>query len=327
MLKAEESIISQAVGTNEVVKNISRRNSEPDGSSSIVSSSSQIPTKLVTLTMPQSSPNMPPRPEFTPFQVPNLCETSPYDDKDFWTYPERCGWVIHTKDTQCHVLCLPGSCRHQNETRVRPPIFSRVDHEPVTASDKVAFLQGWLFFGLLTEVSNLCGLDLDIVAEFIVEDGLVSTARLNGLPGRWYEAVARTGRAGNKTLMQSILTFARHSRLMLLEEFISEHTFRFEYTYTECRVLQSLQVLIRIIGLHLLLHVYTPGFTATEEEGWGHQRIVNSLGYAVDLGEGTHQLSMLAYDDLEEQGWCQSEISLLGAEERRIRLSPSSSKD
>ncbi|THU81554.1 hypothetical protein K435DRAFT_936145 [Dendrothele bispora CBS 962.96] len=325
MSKAEESTVSQVADTNEAMKRSFRQILEVDEPSSPTSPTSQAPTKSVTLTMPQSSPDMPPRPEFTPFQVPNLCESSPYDGKDFWTYPERYGWIVHAKDACHHVLCPPRLCRHgmgnvefleKSETRlVRHPMLSRLDSKPVLASDKVAFLQAWLFFGLLTEVSNLCGLDLDIAAEFIIKDGLVSTTRLNGLPERWYEALARTGRVGDKTLMENILTFARHSCLMLSEEFVSEHTFRFQYTYTECRVLQSLQILVRIIGLHLLLHTYTPGFAATEEEGWEHNRISNSLTWSLYRSEGMDQLSDLARDDLEEQGWCESELDLLGPDE------------
>ncbi len=199
--------------------------------------------------MPQESPNVPPRPEFIPFTIPYLCVSKPYDGKDFWSYPERCGWIVNVKDMQCHVL---------------------------------------------------------------------STARLNGLPGRWFEAAAISGRAGDKVLMERILTITRHSHLMLSEERSEDgHTLIFKYSYAECRVFHSLEILVHTVGLHLLLHTYMPGFTATEEEGWDRKRIERSLGQHRGrlVHEGIAQLSNLAQDKLEEQGWCESELNLLTYEE------------
>ncbi|PBK63411.1 hypothetical protein ARMSODRAFT_542681 [Armillaria solidipes] len=276
------------------------------------------------LTMPQASPHVPPRPEFIPFTIPYLCMSKPYDGKDFWSYPERCGWIVHVKDTQCHVLCPPGVCldgmgMEEVEDDTRPPMFSRSDGSVVVASDKAAFLQAWLFFGVLTEVSNLCGLDIDLATEFFLEDGSVSTDRLNGLPGRWFEAAATSGLAGDKVLMKLILTIARHSHLMLSEERSEAHTSMFKYSYAECRVFHSLEILVRTVGLHLLLHTYMPGFTTTEEEGWGRKRIERSLDwpawYRQHPNEGIDQLSDLARDKLEEQGWCESELDLLAHDE------------
>ncbi|KAK0437975.1 uncharacterized protein EV420DRAFT_1224340, partial [Desarmillaria tabescens] len=262
---------------------------------------------------PQASPHVPPRPEFIPFTIPYLCMSKPYDGKDFWSYPERCGWIIDAKDTQCHVLCPPGVCRDgmdteelQGDTQVR--IFSRSDGSVVVASDKIAFLQAWLFFGVLTEVSDLCGLDIDLATEFFLEDGSVSTARLNGLPGRWFKVAVISGRAGDKVLMERILTIARHSHLMLTEERSSDEYTKltFDYSYAECRVFHSLEILVRTVGLHLLLHTYMPGFTTMEEEGWGRKRIERSLiwpaWYRRPLSEGLYQLGGLARDKLEEQG-------------------------
>ncbi|KAK0215641.1 hypothetical protein IW262DRAFT_1246363, partial [Armillaria fumosa] len=273
----------------------------------------QPPNSVISsLTIPQASPNLPPRPEFIPFTIPYLCASEPYDGEDFCSYPERCGWIIHVKDTQCHVLCPPGICLDgidMEEPRGDRQlwVFSRSDGSVVTASDKAAFLQAWLFFGVLTEVSNLCGLGIDLATEFFLEDGSVSTARLNGLPGRWFEAAAISGRAGDKVLMERILTIARHSHLMLSEERIDdEYTLRFGYSYAECRVFLSLEILVHTIGLHLLLHTYMPGFTTTEEEGWGRNRIEQSLtwpySYRRRPNEGIAQLSGLARDELEEQG-------------------------
>ncbi|KAL0564500.1 hypothetical protein V5O48_017544 [Marasmius crinis-equi] len=285
----------------------------------------QPPSKPLYLTIPQASQDIPPRPEFIPFTVPHLCAPNPYDGKDFWSYPERCGWNVSTRDTQCHVLCPPGMCHHglnlderRKVTRV-PNMFSRSDGSPVVASEKAAFLQAWLFFGVLTEVSGLCGLEIDLANEFILEDGSVSTQGLNGLPGRWFEAAVARERAGDKTVMEHILTVARHSRLMLGEERdIAGGKLLFKYSYDECRVLFSLGILVRTIGLHLLLHTYMPGFTTSEEEGWGRLRVLQSLDGplgTIYLIEGMDQLSDLARNELEAQGWCESELDLLPYEE------------
>ncbi|PBK80577.1 hypothetical protein ARMGADRAFT_75420 [Armillaria gallica] len=290
-----------------------------------VSTQPQPPNEFISrLTMPQVSLHVP-RPEFIPFTIPYLCMPKPYDGKDFWSYPERCEWIVNVKDTQCHVLCPPGTCLdgmdiEEVENDIRSQMFSRSDGSVVVASDKAAFLQAWLFFGVLTEVSHLCGLDIDLAAEFFLEDGSVSTARLNGLPGRWFEAAAISGRAGDKVLMERILTIARHSHLMLSEERSEDgQTSIFNYSYAECRVFLSLEILVRTVGLHLLLHTYMPGFTTTEEEGWGRKRIERSLDWPIWYrgrpNEGIDQFSDLAQDQLEEQGWCESEVNLLTYEE------------
>ncbi|KAF9255399.1 hypothetical protein L218DRAFT_352037 [Marasmius fiardii PR-910] len=285
---------------------------------------SQQLNKVFSLTIPQASPDIPPRPEFIAFTIPHLCASKSYDGKDFWSYPERCGWIVSTKDTQCHVLCPPGMCRHglnisEPSNNTRMPNFSRLDGSPVVASEKAAFLQAWLFFGVLTEVSGLCGLEIDLATEFILEDGSLSTQSLNGLPGRWFEAAVTKGRAGDKTVMEHILTVARHSHLMLCEERDKDgETTLFKYSYDECRVLLSLDILVRTIGLHLLLHTYMPSFTTSEEEGWGRCRILKSLDWpagSMHLIEGMDQLSDLARDELEAQGWCESELDLLPHEE------------
>lgn len=275
-----------------------------------------------SLTMPNVSPDMPPRPEFTPFTIPYLCMSKPYDGKGFWTYPERHGWIIHTKDEKCHVLCPPGICRDGmsladigHTRQAQPPILSRVDGMPVTASDKVAFLQAWLFFGVLTEVSALCGLELDVEVEFIVGNGSVSTAKLNGLPGRWFAAAVKKNRAGDHALMEHILSIARHAVLILSEELAEDGTRRFEYTYAECRVLHSLDITARIVALHLLLHVYMPGFMVTNENGWGHERILKSVDWIGRECEGLDQLSDIAQTELAERGWCTSEIYLLAPDD------------
>jgi len=268
--------------------------------------------------MPLATEGVPPRPEFIPFTVPYLCTLLPWDHKEFWTFPERCGWVVLAKDIPCHILCPPEVCLrglasedNENQGRVpREPMFRLVNSQPVSASSKAAFLQSWLFFGGLAEISELCGLETNVKEEAVREDGSISTAWLNGLPGRWFEACLKTRRAGDKAVMEKILKVARHCHLMLSEELVDYAVPMFKYTYDECRVFQSVDIMIRIIGLHLLLHVYMPGFETTEEEGWYHGRVLHSLDWSGRYCEGMDQLTRLTGDDLEDQGWCESELDL-----------------
>jgi len=323
------------VNYSEQEDNVAKYRDKNDTCTETMTESLESKTKIVSLTMPQTSWNHPPRPEFTPFTVPYLCSSRTFDGKDFWTYPERCGWIVHIKDVQCHVLCPPGACynhhkgmsgteivQDKEKSRVRPPMLSRSDGKPVIASEKVIFLQRWLFFGFLMEVSNLCGLEIDHAAEFIVGNGLLSTARLNDLPRRWFEAAFKAHRAGDKMIMERILTIARLSKLLLSEELIDEDMPMFRYTYAECLVLNSLDILVRITGLHLLLHVYMPGFIVTEEEGWNRQRIMKSLDWNTPDREGMNQLYKFALDDLKSQGWCKSELRLTPNEAVFARLIP-----
>jgi len=53
--------------------------------------------------------------------------------------------------------------------------------------------------------------------------------------------------------------------------------------------------------------VNTPGFTATDEEGWGRERISKCL-YLMGDCEGLDQLADFALDDMREGGWCESEL-------------------
>ncbi|KAI0779309.1 hypothetical protein C8Q74DRAFT_683705, partial [Fomes fomentarius] len=291
----------------------------------------EVPTttrvQIPSLTFPQASPTLPPRPEFKPFTVPNLCGSSLFDGIDYWMYPERHNWVVHARDKQCHVLCPPGLCWHDTNgipeayRLARPPMLARADGSPVTATDKVAFLQSWLFYGTLTEVSTLCGLALDIEAEFLVDNGKsVSTSSLNGLAGRWFSALP-PDRFGDEVLMERILAISRYICLLLVEELTEDNhsgstiQHMYEYTPEECRILHSIDILARTLGLHLLLHVYSPGFSASDDKAWSQKRITRSIVWMGRAVEGMDQLSDIVFDDLQERGWCVSELYLMATNE------------
>ncbi|KAI0329701.1 hypothetical protein GY45DRAFT_1232094, partial [Cubamyces sp. BRFM 1775] len=243
---------------------------------------------------PQSHPSLPPRPEFIPFTVTNLCSSMPWDGLDYMTYPDRHGWLVHHQDKQCHILCPPGFCNGDLEhsavyefdiatgpTGPTSPMLSRVDGSLVTSTSKAAFLQAWLFFGTLHEVSRLCGLSIDVHEEFLVDGGrAISTAALNGLAGRWFASLDRTN-VGNKAFMHRIFAILRHLVLLLNEEVVKdsdlEWTPVFTYTSEEARVFLTVEVLLRTIGLHLLLHCHSPGFSCDEGDGWNQRMIAQNV--------------------------------------------------
>jgi hypothetical protein len=282
-------------------------------------SQGQVPTQLhqsavfTPFTEPHLRPNITSRPEFTPFTVAHLCATMPFDYLDFWTFPQRHGWKVHVRDAACHVLCPPGFCRHSGQDLGEPraPQLSHSDDRPVLGSEKAAFLQAWLFFGVLAEVSALCGLELDVQREFVVDGGnKVSSEKLNGLSERWFNAARDAGRLGDKTTVESILAVARHARLMLSSEKTTKYKPKFEYTFEEGWVFQMLDIVVRVVGLHLLAQVAAPGFAGSDEEGWGQQRILNSI--EAPPGVGTEGLFKLHFDGKEllaERGWCRSELA------------------
>ncbi|KAI0828594.1 hypothetical protein BC628DRAFT_79832 [Trametes gibbosa] len=285
----------------------------------------------VVLTIPQSSPSMPPRPEFTPFTTPCLVSAeAPYDGDDFWTYPARHGWVVHAKDEACHTFCSPGLCRGDMERYRRSPdstsylplrLVSRADGTPVTGTSKAAFLQGWLFFGVLTEVSALCGLAIDVREEFVVEDGrAISTAALNGLAGRWFASLA-DDLVGDEAFMKRILDIVRNISLLLNEELVDRENIEFEplYSYTtdEARVFHAIDTLLRILALHLLLHVYSRRSAAGEEDagGWTKGAVEVAIEWPGRRVEAFNVFTDRLQEEMLERGWCDSEISLLATDE------------
>lgn len=275
-----------------------------------------------TLTMPQSDPSMPPRPEFPPFVVDNLCGAVQYDCGDFATYPERHRWVVHHKDMLCHPLCPPfGICFDGIERRFQDdyymehgpvsPMLSRTDGSTVTHTSKVAFFQTWLFFGALHEMSKMCGLTMDVQAEFLVDGGRgVSTAALNGLAGRWFLSLS-SQEVGREAFMWRVLTIARQISLLLAQEVSSrpEGKTAFEYTSEEAHVLFSIEVLLRVLSLHLLLHAKSPALSHSDAERWdGILSEFNNYALSIQDREGDLELCTLEKETLSKRGWCPSEI-------------------
>ena len=103
-------------------------------------------------------------PAFPPFEVPCLCQPDDYDQKGFLDFPRRRGWTIDN---------LRGPLRSDQE-----------DQSPETVN---AFLQAWLFFGLLHDVLWIAGVKVR-PEEFLEGNGdhhIVTTASLPQYLKEW----------------------------------------------------------------------------------------------------------------------------------------------
>ncbi|KAI0643465.1 hypothetical protein C8Q79DRAFT_1012741 [Trametes meyenii] len=234
------------------------------------------------------------------------------------TYPDRYGWRIHRQDNRCHTICPPGFCSGGSVVGDLDPhddaystTLSRVDGTSVTSVEKVAFSQSWLFFGTLYEVSRMCGLALNEALPGLVapDRSYVSTAVLNGLADRWFASLDGD-QVGDQAFMGRILSILRLMSLLLNEVLGPKDNMNsddyenlvpvFEYTPDQARVYRALDVLLRVLGLDLLLHVYSPAFSYSQAEGWG---------------EGMITEKSLCYTSLKDLGWCESELLLLAGDE------------
>lgn len=249
------------------------------------------------------------RPEFIAFQVPYLCAALPYDGLGYWDYPSRVGWKVHRFDRGCHRRCPPGNCISSDRMPEDVPYglqthsISRMDDSIPTVQEKIAFLQAWLFFGALAEVCSICGLSLELQDTFISK-GMVNTAALNGLPMRLYHSSQKLGIAGSMKLKSQLRVLTRHVQLMITrgDEREDEH----EYTFTQCEVLCSIYVLLRILSLTTLCHA--PHWNLDPNDD-----MYTTLGDVTSdwKPEGLSRMRDLTLAKLFQRGWCPSEIHLL----------------
>jgi ankyrin repeat protein len=102
-------------------------------------------------------------------EVPYLCEHGEYDNKGFSGFPERMGWKHYESNNALHLV----------------PADS-VEKSP---EEHASVLQAWLFFGMLTEVLGISGVEVK-AEDFIREKGgrlLITTARLPAYLSQWAE--------------------------------------------------------------------------------------------------------------------------------------------
>ncbi|KAF8249014.1 hypothetical protein K440DRAFT_677985 [Wilcoxina mikolae CBS 423.85] len=192
-------------------------------------------------------PAQKPRPEFIPFTVPYLCGEVPYHNEGFWQIPERLGGKIipgRQFDALTPFVRLTG---HQ---------LLLLDELPVNCGvhEKVASLQAWLFFSMLSEVLENYRLSIDIPGEFLVqsEDGkiLVSTAALNGLSQRML-----TASISHEVDYQAVEAIYRHANVCLPNESFESGVFSQEEIQElgadDHKVFLSIEILLRVVAITL----------------------------------------------------------------------------
>ncbi|KAL7620722.1 hypothetical protein AAE478_009720 [Parahypoxylon ruwenzoriense] len=241
------------------------------------------------------------RPEFISFIVPRLGLV--YDLSGFSEYPARVGWVVHRYDRYCHAgRCPPGRCIASDGGSepygLQSPGFSKASGTEATCSEKVAFLQSWLFFGALAEAHAACNLPInpdDYSADTF------DTAQLNGLPLKLYLASKSSGCAGSEKLRKKLYAIIRQGQLMMTRA--SEWEDEYDYTLTQCEVLFSIQVLLRILSLALLCQFRQP--VLNPKNGFDL-----SIADPAKDWKPEGQMSMMGFTSgrLLGSGWCESEL-------------------
>ncbi|KAK0486458.1 hypothetical protein IW261DRAFT_1455601, partial [Armillaria novae-zelandiae] len=257
-----------------------------------------------------------PRPHFIAFSVPYLCRLVPYDydPQGFWDFPERKGWMLDGKGEHrkfpneivwdLHDLDSQYACRRRSipeEMLARRPQDSltvkcyRTDGSVSTLAEEVAFLQAWLFFGVIAEVSSICGLcgsSIETRCVNFVQDGpsMVSTSVLDDLQA---DRIAR------------ILNVVKH--VMSLQTVISTYgdpkkAETRALAYSECRILLSIRLAFRAVLLTLLK---SRRCDMSEIRFLMNPQIQQSFPARWD------ELKDFASKELVASSWCRSECKLL----------------
>jgi len=278
------------------------------------------------------------RPYFISFTVPCLCTSSPYDFDGcgFWDFPERAGWALDATGYRSFSNEIEWSqdlvslddlyaCRQRKipeELSSGRPLDSlrlkcyRIDsgtrggYRYAGVSEQVAFLQAWLFFGMLTEISAICALVIDLEAEFVVDGPAgsqeICTAALDELPRRWLEAAeaqhSMTTHKLDPGRVTRIIRVLHHAMSMQTRYEDPRKTGSQSLTYSECKVLLSIRVATRAV----LLALATSGACELATiSALTDPQIQQSFPARWD------ELKEFAKDELLREGWCRSECKLL----------------
>ena len=113
------------------------------------------------------------RPPFPTIRVPYTCSSCPYDNEGFFKFPQRSQWVIQYDQ----------AAREQWQKL----LLRKNDGTDRSYTEKVAFLQAWLFFGVLTDVMQLFGVSIRTEKLLVEHQGLlmVSTGALHEYGHAW----------------------------------------------------------------------------------------------------------------------------------------------
>ncbi|KAK7682674.1 hypothetical protein QCA50_014057 [Cerrena zonata] len=277
------------------------------------------------------------RPYFIPFECPWLPTKTPYDyhPEGFWDFPDRAGWIL---DGKCEYRKFPqatdlsdawlvdakdldGKYRCRQKTVPEPSITKRprdslslkcfrADSREATLTEEVAFLQAWLFFGVLAEMNTILGVRVDVESEVVLatQGGTgtkhLSTSILDRLPHQWLGALNALNEVDRVERSNRILQIVQH--VMSLQTIISTRKSEAEdpqlLTYDECKVLLSVRVLFRAILLTLALCSPT---TLDKIKPFVHPALSQSFPAYWD------ELKDFAIDEMLNKGWCRSECKVL----------------
>ncbi|KAK0226584.1 hypothetical protein IW262DRAFT_1312505 [Armillaria fumosa] len=272
-----------------------------------------------------------PRPHFIAFSVPYLCRSAPYDynPRGFWDFPERKGWMLDGKGEHrkfpneiiwdLHDLDSQYACRQRSipeEMLSRRPQDSltlkcyRIDGSVSTPAEEVAFLQAWLFFGVIAEVSSICGLcgsSVETRCVNFVQDPLsmVSTSVLNDFVTEWLASLDACNAKEQADRIACMLNVVKH--VMSLQTIISTYgdpkkVETRTLAYSECKVLLSIRLALRAVLLTLLK---SRRCDMSEIRFLMNPQIQQSFPAKWD------ELKDFASKELLASGWCRSECKLL----------------
>ncbi|KAI0730408.1 hypothetical protein C8Q76DRAFT_792572 [Earliella scabrosa] len=296
------------------------------------------------LAVPEASDSASSRKHFIPFECPWLQTDTPYDDHPdgFWDFPERAKWVLdgrreHRKFPNevmdalapilrdldekyaCRQRAVPASLLASRPKDGLSIKCFRSDLSVASVGEEVAFLQAWLFFGVLKQAHAILGFaEGDPAAEFVVRDRngggttrTLSTAALDVLPHRWAAALNVLPSETRMERWRELLAVVHH--VVTLQTVISTCKPATDegrtLTYDECRVLLAIRILFRAILLALTLSL-PPSLPASDGD-LGALQLLLQPALAQAFPADWDELKDYAIDEMRMGGWCPSECELL----------------
>jgi len=214
-------------------------------------------------------------------EIPCLCDPHDYDKQGFFDYPSRRGWLIDYESQEGPVRVEAG--------------------KKLTSSnaEKGAFMQSWLFFGMLHEAFRIFEVEINL-EEFVVRHADGSPRCTNTFPAREY--FGKCIDAGKRTIRSCIKA---HEDLAKLLKLVAWNITRYEDTQspTSWRLseVMSLDTIlgIQVLGESLLnlarLTIHVPSYESALAEG--------TVGFP--WGRNPLQARML------REGWCLSTATML----------------
>ena len=210
-------------------------------------------------------------PAIPPLKVPCLCEPNDYDRKGFLGFPERNGWTI--------------------DRSLGPVLTYEKDVTPPPAK-VAALLQTWLFFGLLHNILELAGVNVDLeeFAQWTGDQHLVSTLSLQKYLDQWLSRESDpnpTTRTQRQRLLVPIFSEINHFFIDFLD-----HPREWRFSLPQS-VLLSILILGETLGNAARFIWYLPAKDSPLSSS------------------GLFRRQNPVKDMLTETGWCLNEITML----------------